>query len=79
MLPSSAVSLKNLSMPWKIMTQGFTTPDGLAVDWLAENLYWTDASRKMIQVARLDGSSSKNIIQNQLVEPRAIAVYPSKG
>ncbi|KAK4295463.1 hypothetical protein Pmani_031983 [Petrolisthes manimaculis] len=79
LMPSSAVSLKNLSAPWKIMTQGFTTPDGLAVDWLADNIYWTDASRKMIQVARLDGSSSKNIIQNQLVEPRAIAVYPSQG
>lgn len=33
--------------------------DGVAIDWLARNLYWSDAKNNRIEVARLDGSSRK--------------------
>jgi hypothetical protein len=39
-----------------------TTPDGLAVDWLADNLYWTDAGSNVLEVSRLDGSCRKIVI-----------------
>ncbi|XP_069176041.1 low-density lipoprotein receptor-related protein 4 isoform X2 [Procambarus clarkii] len=73
------VSLKNLSHPWTIITPGYITADGLALDWLADNIYWTDTGHKTVEVARLDGSSQKTIINSQLLEPRAIALFPSEG
>ena len=31
--------------------------EGLAVDWIADNLYWTDTYYNTISVSRLNGSS----------------------
>jgi hypothetical protein len=33
-----------------------------AVDWLADNLYWTDAGRNILEVSRLDSSFRKIVI-----------------
>uniref|UniRef100_A0A3B1J6C8 Low density lipoprotein receptor-related protein 4 n=1 Tax=Astyanax mexicanus TaxID=7994 RepID=A0A3B1J6C8_ASTMX len=61
-----------------VVSQGLKTTDGLAVDWVARNMYWTDTGRNTIEVARLDGSARKVLVNNSLDEPRAIAVFPSK-
>ena len=34
-------------------------PDGVAVDWVARNLYWTDTGTDRIEVIRLNGTSRK--------------------
>ncbi|CAB1318240.1 unnamed protein product, partial [Coregonus sp. 'balchen'] len=62
-----------------VISQGLKTTDGLAVDWVTRNMYWTDTGRNTIEVARLDGTSRKVLVNNSLDEPRAIAVFPSKG
>uniref|UniRef100_A0A8C6LFG2 Low density lipoprotein receptor-related protein 4 n=1 Tax=Nothobranchius furzeri TaxID=105023 RepID=A0A8C6LFG2_NOTFU len=62
-----------------VISQGLKTTDGLAVDWVSRNMYWTDTGRNTIEVARLDGTSRKVLVNNSLDEPRAIAVFPSKG
>ncbi|XP_055899580.1 low-density lipoprotein receptor-related protein 4-like isoform X3 [Biomphalaria glabrata] len=62
-----------------IVLKELATTDGLAVDWIARNLYWTDSGHDVIEVSRLDGSSRKTIIQQGLFEPRAIALFPKKG
>ncbi|GFO35071.1 low-density lipoprotein receptor-related protein 4 [Plakobranchus ocellatus] len=62
-----------------IILKELSTTDGLAIDWIARNLYWTDAGRDVIEVSRLDGSSRKKIIKRDLFEPRAITLYPKKG
>lgn len=62
-----------------IIGQGLKRTDGLSVDWVARNLYWTDTGRNTIEVAKLDGSCRKVLINNSLDEPRAIAVFPRKG
>ena len=54
-------------------------PDGIAVDWIARNLYWTDTGMDRIEVSRLNGSSRKVLISEGLREPRAIVVDPGKG
>ena len=54
-------------------------PDGLAVDWVARNLYWTDTGTDRIEDSRLNGSSRKALISKDLDEPRAITLYPSHG
>ena len=54
-------------------------PDGVAVDWVARNLYWTDAGTDRIEVSRLNGSSRKVLINENLDEPRAVALDPTHG
>lgn len=62
-----------------VIGRGLKTTDGLAVDWVARNLYWTDTGRNTIEASRLDGSCRKVLVNNSLDEPRAIAVFPRKG
>ena len=54
-------------------------PDGVAVDWVARNIYWTDTGTDHIEVARLNGSYRKVVISEELLEPRAIVVDPLDG
>ena len=54
-------------------------PDGIAVDWVARNLYWTDTGTDRIEVSRLNGTARKVLISENLDEPRAIALDPSHG
>lgn len=54
-------------------------PDGVAIDWVSRNIFWTDTGTDRIEVARLDGSSRRVIIADELDEPRAIVVDPVNG
>lgn len=54
-------------------------PDGIAVDWIAKNLYWCDKTTDTIEVSKLDGKYRKVIINTGLQEPRGLEVFPSKG
>ncbi|KAL0269017.1 UNVERIFIED_CONTAM: hypothetical protein PYX00_010764 [Menopon gallinae] len=74
-----SVSMTNLTEVRKVVSVNLTMPDGLAVDWLADNIYWTDTGRKMLEVARVDGTCRKAIVTRGLIEPRAIAVYPKRA
>ena len=47
---------------------------GLALDWIASNLYWTDAIFKQVMVARSDGRFQKQLVSSNLQKPRGIAV-----
>ncbi|CAH1277168.1 NOTCH2 [Branchiostoma lanceolatum] len=56
-----------------------SVPDGIAVDVISRNLYWTDTGTDRITVSRLDGSFRKSLITQGLDEPRAIVVDPNSG
>ena len=58
---------------------GLGTPEGLAVDWLAHNIYFSDTMSHRIEVARLDGSSRKVLLWKDLETPRSIALDPMEG
>jgi len=51
---------------------------GIAVDWIADNLYWTAEDRGYIITSRLDGRYP-NVIVRGLVRPRSVTVNPLEG
>lgn len=55
------------------------TPDHIAIDWIARNIYWTESELDRIEVARIDGTSRKIIVSGKLEAPRGIVVDPADG
>lgn len=73
------VDLKNVKNTKNIVSSGLKTTNGLAVDWIANNLYFSDTESSTIEVARLDGSSRKIIINENLNDPRSLVVFPQRA
>ncbi|XP_014091454.2 low-density lipoprotein receptor-related protein 4 [Bactrocera oleae] len=73
------IDLTNLSDSKTIVNKELLTPNGIAIDWIADNLYWSDTDRKIIEVARLDGSCRKELVSDDLGDPRSLIVHPRKG
>lgn len=48
----------------------------MAVDWVTNKLYWSDAGTKRIEVSNLDGSMRSILIWEGLDKPRDIVVDP---
>lgn len=55
------------------------SPEGLSIDWVSRNIYWTDSRKDTIEVANLDTKVRKVLFDTKLVDPRGIAVHPYKG
>ncbi|TRY82421.1 hypothetical protein DNTS_016378 [Danionella cerebrum] len=62
-----------------VVQHGLATPEGLAVDWIAGNLYWIDSNLDQIEVSRLNGELRTTLIAGGMEHPRAIAVDPGQG
>ncbi|UYV71351.1 LRP6 [Cordylochernes scorpioides] len=66
-----------------LITTKFLQSDGIAIDWVSQNLYWTDAVIDCIEVAKIRPDSNelyrKVIVETNLQEPRAIVVDPDGG
>ncbi|XP_031438138.1 low-density lipoprotein receptor-related protein 1B isoform X1 [Clupea harengus] len=62
-----------------VVQHGLATPEGLAVDWIAGNLYWIDSNLDQIEVAKLNGNMRTTLIAGGMEHPRAIAVDPGEG
>ncbi|XP_055868461.1 low-density lipoprotein receptor-related protein 4-like isoform X2 [Biomphalaria glabrata] len=62
----------------KVVTGGSGEVKGMALDWVAGNLYWTDSTYGVIKVAKKTGPFQK-ILLSELNNPVAIAVHPGRG
>ncbi|XP_071123152.1 very low-density lipoprotein receptor-like [Mytilus edulis] len=62
-----------------IVNEDIDAPDGIAIDWIHDHLYWTDTGLNTIQVSNLEGDKKATIIDNDLDEPRGIALDPIHG
>lgn len=56
-------------------------PEGLALDWVGSNIYWTDAGVNSIEMARMDGRYQHTVVKmmSKLMKPKAIVLDPHKG
>jgi integrin beta 2 len=77
-----------LEFPLRLCLKALSTPkgihnvEGVAVDWMGDNLYWTDdGPKKTISVARLEKAAQtrKTLIEGKMTHPRAIVVDPLNG
>lgn len=50
-------------------------PDGLAIDWINNKMYWTDTGRNVLEQSDLNGNSRRTLIYS-LDEPRGLAIDP---
>uniref|UniRef100_A0A0R3RR28 Thrombomodulin n=1 Tax=Elaeophora elaphi TaxID=1147741 RepID=A0A0R3RR28_9BILA len=58
----------------KIITEHLVWPNALAIDYFAERLYWADAFRDTIEMANLDGTSRRVIIDNDQWVPHVFGL-----
>jgi len=52
--------------------------EGMSVDWIADNLYWTDEEKGEIIMSRLDGRYRRVLVRG-LNRPKYITVNPLTG
>ncbi|XP_014672262.1 PREDICTED: prolow-density lipoprotein receptor-related protein 1-like [Priapulus caudatus] len=69
---------RDLTSREDIVSEGVGAVLGIAVDWIAEHVYWTDRDLGLIEVCRLNGSS-RYVVLSDLRQPRSIALHPVAG
>lgn len=72
---------RHLAHPQDLHIGGIISPKGIAFDWVARILYWTDVGITLggIYVTTDDGRYKKTLISGRNFQPMAIAVDPGLG
>ena len=63
-----------------VLNKGINNCEGLAIDWMGRNIYWTDQCVRAIGLARLNDTAQwKHFLYPNMYHPRAIVVHPKMG
>lgn len=62
-----------------VISEGINGIEGIAVDWIAGNIYWTDRGHDTVEVSSLNGSNRYVVMHGDMEKPRALAVHPVLG
>ncbi|KAI5624942.1 pro-epidermal growth factor isoform X2, partial [Silurus asotus] len=60
----------------EVLIDDLVSPEGIAVDWINRNIYWTDRGRSSVSCSRLDGLNKTLLIHDKLLQPRDVTVHP---
>lgn len=60
----------------EMIVHSLESPGGVAYDWAADVIYWTDTGRGVIEVARGNGSFRSLLVWRSLDQPRDIVLDP---
>lgn len=63
----------------EIVAAGVGTVEDIAVDWIGRNIYWTDSESNRIEMAKVDGSSRRPVVRQNLHTPTGLTVDPNNG
>lgn len=58
-----------------IVNDGVYWPNGLALDFATDRIFWCDAKHHVIENSKLDGSERKKILSNNLPHPFALTIF----
>lgn len=57
-----------------VASAGLVWPSGIALDYLADKLYWCDAKQAVVESANLDGSGRRILAQNDVGEALGLII-----
>ncbi|RXG68268.1 Low-density lipoprotein receptor-related protein 2 [Armadillidium vulgare] len=73
------MSVKEQETPTVIIASGLDLVEGLAFDWITNNLYWLDSRLNIIEVATHNGSNRLVLLNENITQPRGLALDPLEG
>lgn len=62
-----------------LLTSGLGLPEALAIDWLTDNIYFTDVERRHIGVCTNDGVHCTVLVNKDIRKPRGIVLNVNDG
>ncbi|XP_017055600.1 putative vitellogenin receptor [Drosophila ficusphila] len=62
-----------------LLTSGLDAPEDLAVDWLTQNIYFSDNIMRHIAVCSNDGLHCAVLVTQDVHQPRSLALWPQRG
>jgi len=67
------------SDPRDIISTGLDLVEGLAYDWIGQNLYWLDSKLNTIEVAKETGAGRMILVKENITQPRGMCLDPNPG
>ncbi|XP_043484789.1 low-density lipoprotein receptor-related protein 2 [Leptopilina heterotoma] len=67
------------SDPQDIISTGLDLVEGLAYDWIGQNLYWLDSKLNTIEVSKETGMNRMVLVKENITQPRGMCLDPSPG